>query len=142
MQILKKLLENRRLLFATSGMSVLEAATYMDIHNIGALPVLKDGKLAGIFSERDIIRRCIVKKLDLEQTRIDDVMTKKVIVVESHDTTSYCLKIMKQENIRHLPVREDTELIGMISVRDLLVNELHEKEEKIEILNAYIQYSG
>ena len=143
MHTVKDLIVEQRLLFARPGMNVQEAAKYMDMHNIGSLPIIDtDKKLAGIFSERDIIRRCIVKKIDLEKTLISEVMTKSVIVVESHDTPDYCLKIMKQENIRHLPVREGSELVGMVSMRDLLIDVLTEQEEKLEMLNFYIQYSG
>lgn len=143
MHTVKDLIVEQRLLFARPEMNVQEAAKYMDMHNIGALPIIDtDKKLAGIFSERDIIRRCIVKKIDLEKTLISEVMTKNVIVVESHDTPEYCLRIMKQENIRHLPVREGSELIGMVSMRDLLIDVLTEQEEKLEMLNFYIQYSG
>lgn len=143
MHTVKDLIQEQRLLFAIPEMSVQEAAKYMDMHNIGALPIIaEDMKLAGIISERDIIRRCIVKKINLDETPISEVMTKSVIVVESHDTPEYCLKIMKQENIRHLPVRDGSELIGMVSMRDLLIDVLSEQEEKIEMLNFYIQYSG
>ncbi|KAA0209942.1 CBS domain-containing protein [Ignavibacteria bacterium CHB1] len=143
MRTLKELIADQRLYFVKPDMTVLQAATYMDIHNIGALPVISEkNNLSGIISERDIIRRCVVKSLDMSQTKVGDIMTKTVIVVESHDTPDYGLKIMKQENIRHLPVREGTELLGMVSMRDLLVDILNEKEEKIEMLNFYIQYSG
>ena len=90
MHTVKDLIQEQRLLFARPEMSVQEAAKYMDMHNIGALPIIaEDMKLAGIISERDIIRRCIVKKINLDETPISEVMTKSVIVVESHDTQEY-----------------------------------------------------
>jgi predicted transcriptional regulator len=69
-------------------------------------------------------------------------MTSKVIVVEAHDTPEYCMQIMKQENIRHMPVRDGIDLIGIISVRDLMLYDMNLKEEKIEMLNSYIQFNG
>ena len=98
--------------------------------------------LKGIFSERDLLRRCIIKDIDLKTTIVDDVMTKEVIVIESSDTIEYCMKIMKQENIRHIPVIEKDKLIGMLSMKDLMLLDIQVKEEKIETLNAYIQYNG
>ena len=108
MKNLKEYLTDIRLLYVRSGMTVFEVTKFMDLHNIGAVPVLdKNSGLLGIFSERDLLRRCIVKELDLNKTMIDDVMTKGVIVIDSTDTIEHALKIMKQENIRHLPIVEE-----------------------------------
>lgn len=145
MKTLKELLGDRPLHFVKSGMSILEVAKFMGLHNIGAVPVLEQAEsltLKGIFSERDLMRRCIAKDMDLVNTKVDEAMTKKVIVIEAHDNPDYCLQIMKQENIRHVPVIEGKDLIGMISIRDLMLYDLTEKEEKIELLNSYIQYNG
>ncbi|HMQ68087.1 MAG TPA: CBS domain-containing protein [Ignavibacteria bacterium] len=145
MKTLKELLGDRPMHFVKTGMSIIDVAKFMGLHNIGAVPVLEQSeilKLKGIFSERDLLRRCIAKELDLFKTPVDEVMTPKVIVVESHDTPEYCLKIMKQEKIRHMPVREGSDLIGMISMRDLMLYDSTLKEEKIEMLNSYIQYNG
>ena len=145
MKTLKDLLQDRPLHFVKSGMSILDVSKFMGLHNIGAVPVLEQSEkltLKGIFSERDLLRRCIAKDLDLVNTKIDEVMTKNVILLESHDTPEYTLQIMKQENIRHVPVRTGQDLIGMISIRDLMLYDNILKEEKIEMLNSYIQYSG
>ncbi len=143
MKNLKEYLTDIRLLFVKSGMSVFEVTKFMDLHNIGAVPVLdKDSGLLGIFSERDLLRRCIVKELDLHKTMIDEVMTKGVIVIDSTDTIEHALKIMKQENIRHLPVIEEKSLKGVVSMRAMMLVDVKLKEEKIDILNTYIQYNG
>lgn len=140
---LKDLIKKDRLHFVKKGMSVFDVAKFMDMHNVGAVPVLEEGnKLIGIFSERDLLRRCAAKELDLKNTLIDDVMTKGVILVESHDTPEYCLQIMRQENIRHIPIREGNDLIGILSIRDIMYHDMQEKEEKIEMLNSYIQFNG
>jgi CBS domain-containing protein len=143
MKSLKEYLTDIRLLFVKSGMSVYEVTKFMDLHNVGAVPVLdaKSG-LLGIFSERDLLRRCIVKELDLHITVIDDVMTKDVIVIDSTDTIEHALKIMKQENIRHLPIVEEKSLVGVVSMRAMMLVDVKLKEEKIDILNTYIQYNG
>ncbi len=143
MKTLKEFLTDIRLLFVKSGMSVYEVTKFMDLHNIGAVPVLdKASGLLGIFSERDLLRRCIVKELDLKKTLIDEVMTKEVIVIDASDSPEYALQIMKQQNIRHLPVVENNSLIGIISMRDMMLIDVKLKEEKIDILNTYIQYNG
>lgn len=140
MKTLGELTKNRPVLLVKNGQSVQEVVSYMAANNIGAVPVLDGTRLAGIFSERDLMVRCNAKKLDLDATKIEEVMTKKVILMESHDTYEDCLKIMKQKNIRHIPVRKGDKLIGMVSMRDLMQSDVEEKEEKIEILNSYIHY--
>ncbi|MCX6159480.1 MAG: CBS domain-containing protein [Ignavibacteriae bacterium] len=143
MKTLKEYLKDERLLFVKSGMSVFEVTKFMDLHNVGAVPVLdKDSGLLGIFSERDLLRRCIVRESNLHKTLIESVMTKDVIVIDSNDTIEHALKIMKQEKIRHLPVIEEKSLIGLVSMRDLMLVDVKLKEEKIDILNTYIQYNG
>ena len=145
MKTLKELLGDRPLHFVKTGMKIIEVAKFMGLHNIGAVPVLEQSDkltLKGIFSERDLLRRCIAKEIDLFKTPVDEVMTEKVIVVESKDTPEYCIQIMKLENIRHMPVIESNDLIGIISIRDLLLYDMNLKEEKIELLNSYIQYNG
>ncbi len=143
MKTLKEFLTDIRLLFVKSGMSVYEVTKFMDLHNIGAVPVLdKASGLLGIFSERDLLRRCIVKELDLKKALVDEVMTKEVIVIDASDSPEYALQIMKQQNIRHLPVVENNFLVGMISMKDMMLIDVKLKEEKIDILNTYIQYNG
>ena len=143
MKTLKEFLTDIRLLFVKSGMSVYEVTKFMDLHNIGAVPVLdKASGLLGIFSERDLLRRCIVKEIDLKKTLVDEVMTKEVIVIDASDSPEYALQIMKQQNIRHLPVVENNSLIGIISMKDMMLVDVKLKEEKIDILNTYIQYNG
>jgi CBS domain-containing protein len=143
MKNLKEYLTDIRLLYVRSGMTVFEVTKFMDLHNIGAVPVLdKNSGLLGIFSERDLLRRCIVKEFDLHKTMIDDVMTKGVIVIDSTDTIEHALKIMKQENIRHLPIIEEKSLVGVVSMRAMMLVDVKLKEEKIDILNTYIQYNG
>lgn len=145
MKTLKDLIKDKPFHFVKSGMTIIEVAKFMGLHNIGAVPVLQQSEslnLAGIFSERDLLRRCIAKDIDLNNTAVDDIMTKEVILIEAHDSPEYCMQIMKQQNIRHIPVIENKELIGMVSMRDLMLYDIILKEEKIELLNSYIQFNG
>ena len=141
MKTLRDLTTNKPVYFVKIGQSVFNVVTEMAKNNVGALPVLDDeGRLRGIFSERDLLIRCSAKKIDLDSTKIEDVMTKGVIVMEAPDTYEECLNIMKQESIRHMPVRDGEKLIGMISMRDLMQVEVDEKKQEIENLNSYIYY--
>lgn len=141
MKSLRDLCENRTMQFVNMGISVYEAIGHMAKNNVGAVPVLDtEGKLRGIFSERDVMIKCAAKKLDTEKTKIDDVMTRGVIVMEAHDTYEDCLKIMQQEGIRHMPVRDGDKLIGVVSMRDLMQADVDEKKEEIANLNTFIYY--
>jgi CBS domain-containing protein len=141
MKTLGELTKGKPMHHITSGTTVFDTVTYMAENNVGAVPVLdNEGRLRGIFSERDLLKRCVAKGVDIKAAKIEEVMTKGVIVIESHDTYDYCLKIMKQESIRHIPVREGEKLIGMISMRDLLQIDSDEKAEEIGFLKNYISY--
>lgn len=141
MKTLRELINKKPVHFVRMGKSVYDVVSIMADNNVGALPVLdKDDRLRGIFSERDLLIRCVSKKLDIENIKIEDVMTKGVIIMEAHDTYEDCLNIMKQESIRHIPVRDGEKLIGMVSMRDLMQVDVDEKKQEIENLNSYIYY--
>lgn len=145
MKTIKDLIGDKPLHFVRKGMSVIEVAKFMGLHNIGAVPVLEQSEklmLKGIFSERDLLRRCIAKDLDLKATLVEEVMTDKIIVIEASDNPEYAMQIMKQENIRHMPVIDGSDLVGMLSIRDLMLYDMNLKDQKIELLNSYIQYNG
>ena len=141
MKTLRDIISGKQMYHVKMGQFVFEVISVMAKNNVGALPVLDDaGRLRGIFSERDLLIRCSAKKLDMDKTKIDDVMTKGVIIMEAGDTYEECMNIMKQENIRHMPVRDGEKLIGMVSMRDLMQVEVDEKKQEIENLNSYIYY--
>ncbi|MEO8513021.1 MAG: CBS domain-containing protein [Ignavibacteria bacterium] len=141
MKSLRDICTNKPLHYVNTGMTVYEVVNEMSKNNIGAVPVLDEGgKLRGIFSERDLMIRCAAKKLNMESTIIDEVMTRGVILMEAHDSYNDCMKIMQQENIRHIPVRDGEKLIGVISMRDLMTEDAEEKKQEIENLNSYIYY--
>lgn len=141
MKSLRDICTNKDMFFVNTGMTVYDVVNEMAKNNVGAVPVLDDGgKLRGIFSERDLMIRCASKRLDMEKTKIDEVMTKGVILMEAHDSYSDCMKIMQQEGIRHMPVRDGEKLIGVVSMRDLMAEDAEEKKQEIENLNSYIYY--
>lgn len=138
MTSIKQLLEHRSLFSVNKDSTVQAAVEYMALNNIGAVPVMQETRLVGIFSERDVINRVIAKNLTPQATRVADVMTTNLVVAESDETSDDCLRKMKQANCRHLPVVEGETLVGIISLRDLLQVEISEKDDKIEFLNNYM----
>jgi CBS domain-containing protein len=118
--------------------TVYDAALYLAEKNIGAVAVLDGTQLVGILSERDIIKRVMVKNLNPKEVKVDEVMTKELIVATADENEESCLKKMKAANCRHLPIVSGNTLIGVVSLRDLLQIELSERDEKLEFLNNYL----
>jgi CBS domain-containing protein len=116
----KDLVDNRRVYCIDADKTVVEAARLMMEHNIGALPVLRDGELAGIFSERDVMNRVVAVGRMPGQTRVAEVMTTNPRSVSPEESIENCLFLMKEFGFRHLPVCEGNQLKGLISLRDLL----------------------
>jgi CBS domain-containing protein len=141
MRTLGELVSMQEMRYVEKGLSLLSVVNYMSEHKVGAVPVLDGGRLIGIFSERDLMVRCVAGRLDIEKTMIEDVMTKRVIIMDAGDTYGECLQIMKQEDIRHVPVRDGDKLVGVVSMRDIMKADVEEKEQKIEILHSYIHYN-
>ncbi|MBI4534917.1 MAG: CBS domain-containing protein [Ignavibacteriae bacterium] len=135
---IKRLLENRPVFTIEKGSTVQAGAEYMSKNNIGALPVMDGARLVGIFSERDVINRVIARGLNPATTRVSEVMTSDIVVGDSDDSYDACLKKMKQANCRHLPIVEGDTLLGVISLRDLLLVDISEKDDKIEFLHNYM----
>lgn len=141
MRTLGDLVRKQEIRYVNKGETVLETVNYMSEHKIGAVPVLFGDRLVGIFSERDLMVKCVAGRLDIEKTKVDDVMTKRVIIMEAGDTYKECLRIMKQEGIRHIPVCDSDKLVGVVSMRDIMQADVEEKEQKIDILHSYIHYN-
>ena len=102
------------------------------------VPVLKDGQLEGIFSERDIMKRVLVEGLDPAKTSVADVMTRNPLVVSPDDKIEHCLMVMKQHGFRHLPVCNGRKLEGFLSLRDLLLHEVNEKDGEVRMMREYM----
>jgi len=120
--------------------SVSEVARQMAAHNIGAVPVVDDGRLVGIFSERDILTRVVAADRNPLQTPVAAVMSSDLIVAECNEHYEACLARMQQAHVRHLIVLEHGGLAGIASLRDLLTADLDEKSDEITLLNAYVHY--
>jgi CBS domain-containing protein len=138
MSSIKPLFEGRSMYVVEKDATVQAAAEYMARNNIGAVPVMDGTRLVGIFSERDVINRVVAKNLSPVLTKVSDVMTTNIVVADVDETHEDCLKKMKQANCRHLPVVDGQTLVGMISLRDLLDVDIHEKDDAIHFLTDYM----
>ncbi|MBC3301496.1 CBS domain-containing protein [Pseudomonas cedrina] len=119
--------------------TVFEALVRMSEKNVGALPVVKDGVVVGIISERDYARKLILKGLSSVTTRVDDVMSSPVITVDTRKTVDECMNIMTDSHLRHLPVVEDGKLLGLLSIGDLVKEAIAEQADLIKQLEQYIR---
>ena len=142
MAIIRDLLRNRTIHYVQPSQTVFEAAGYMVECNVGAVPVLDETKLVGIFSERDIMRRVVTESRDPLTTRICDVMSTDLRTVEPSATSEVAMCVMQEHGVRHLPVCEGRTLVGFLSLRDLLRCHLDEKSGEADAMRAYIQTSS
>jgi CBS domain-containing protein len=104
----------------TSDQTLLDAAKQMAECNIGALLVMDRGTLVGIITERDIVKNAANDRQQCKEVRIKEAMTKNLLVVKPGDDLDYVMAVMIQNNIRHLPVIEESGLMGMLSMRDVV----------------------
>jgi CBS domain-containing protein len=130
MTTLREIVKDRRVYSIDAGRTVLEAARYMMEHNIGALPVLRNGELAGMFSERDIMNRVVAVGRTPGSTSVAEVMTANPRAVAADETVEECLFIMREFGFRHLPIVEGKELKGLVSLRDILMRQAAEIERE------------
>jgi len=128
MALIYDLVKDRRVYSIDANNTVLEAARFMMEHNIGALPVLRNGELAGIFSERDIMNRVVAVGRMPGTTKVSEVMTPNPKAVSIEETVENGLFLMREFGFRHLPIIDGKQLKGLISLRDLLLRYVSQKE--------------
>src|SRR3990172_5991581 len=122
--------------------TILQALKVMTDAHIGAVLVTDGGKIVGIYTERDYLYKGEIEGRTAKDTRIKDVMVSKMITVTKETTVEQCMGLMKQYNVRHLPVVEDEHLVGLVSMRDVMFAALKNKESEIRGLENYIMGSG
>ncbi|WP_020595531.1 CBS domain-containing protein [Spirosoma panaciterrae] len=122
----------------SSGQTVLAALELMAEKNIGAVLVVDNGVLTGIFSERDYARKIILKGRHSDDTTIADVMTANVITIAPDQSLEECMRIMSDKHIRHLPVMDKNELVGIISINDVVTAIIRDQKTRIDSLESYI----
>ena len=120
------------------GATIADAVRMMTERNVGMVAVLDGDRLVGLVSERDVVRRVIATGGDPATTRVDEVMTTKIVFASPDEEFQDAVQLMDTANIRHLPVVENGALLSMISIRDLLRVELHARREEIRYLKEYM----
>lgn len=138
MKSISDMIRDRPIFSVERNQTVADTVRYMAEKNIGAVPVLNNDRLVGVFSERDVVRRVIARGLNPADLIVGDVMTTKIVVAEWDEDYDSCLKKMQKAHCRHLPVVKGDQLLGLVSLRDLLMIDLDEKERNLEYLQSYI----
>jgi CBS domain-containing protein len=118
--------------------TVRQALELMADKNIGALLVLEENQLVGMFSERDYARKVVLKGKSSVDTQVQDIMTTEVICVKVNQTFTECMQTMTDHHIRHLPLMDEQKVIGLISIGDVVKVILQEHTRTIEELKSYI----
>lgn len=122
----KSVMRRRNLLTAAPDISVAEAARRMAKKNVGAIVIMKNSRLVGIFTERDVVFRVVAPGRHTEKTSVEEAMTRSVHTVDVDESFGYALLIMHEHGFRHLPVIEKGKLVGIVSARSALDPELEE----------------
>ena len=122
----RSVMERRKVLKAAPETLVSKAAELMAAKNVGAIMVIEDDRLVGIFTERDVVFRVVARGLDAQATRLADVMTRAPRTIDPDKPFGYALLVMQENGFRHLPVMQDGKPIGIVSSRSAMDPELEE----------------
>lgn len=128
----------RDLYSVESRQTVAEVSREMARLNIGAILVLEDGRLQGLFSERDLMTRVVIEGRDADTTPVAEVMTTELVTIDEGSGVEIALERMRAHQCRHLPVLRGDEVVGLLSMRDLMNFELARKTEELHRMRAYI----
>jgi CBS domain-containing protein len=118
--------------------TVAEAARTMTEKNVGIVVVLEDERLIGVFSERDAVQRVIDKGLDPATTAVAEVMTTQLVVANEDDDYQTAMRTMDRANIRHVPVVRKTQVVSMLSIRDLMRIDMQRMDAELRFLSEYL----
>jgi CBS domain-containing protein len=130
MSTLREIVKDRKVYSIDAARTVLEAARFMMENNVGALPVLRNGELAGIFSERDIMNRVVAAGRQPGYTAVSEVMTANPRAVHLDESVDECLFLMHEFGFRHLCIVEGKDLRGLVSLRDILMHQAGELQRQ------------
>jgi CBS domain-containing protein len=132
------LIKSQQTYQAEMDATVLDAVRAMVDRNIGAVPVVHNGQLVGIFSERDLMKRVVAEGCDPRTTCLAEVMTEDPLTVNTNEELESCMALMRRHGFRHLPVCHEGQVVGIVSMRDILLQDLNEKEDEVRMMRAYI----
>lgn len=146
MELVSDILRHKadRVVTIKKSATVYEAIERMVENNVGSIIVVDEGETAGIFTERDYLRRIVLRGRTSKDTLIAEVMTKDIVYVDPSFTVKQCLAIMTKQKIRHLPVLDDGKLIGVISIGDCVKELSRDAEANVQYLTDFItgRYPG
>ncbi|WP_434611128.1 CBS domain-containing protein [Pseudomonas sp. R1-7] len=134
-----KSVQNQQVHSIAPDQTVLEALQIMAEKNVGALPVIEGGQVVGVFSERDYARKMVLKGRSSVGTTVRAIMSTPVITADSQQSIDRCMEVMTDSHLRHLPVLDNGELIGLLSIGDLVKESLVEQADLIRQLEHYIR---
>lgn len=140
MKPIRPLVEGREVVVVDVATSIRQAARMMSERQIGAVPVVDGDRVAGIFTERDVLSRVVAAGVDPTTTAVNSVMSTTLVVADIAEAHDVCIRRMQQARVRHLLVLHDGRLAGVLSMRDLVALELDDRDEAITLLNAYVHY--
>jgi CBS domain-containing protein len=140
MKSVKHLLDTKqvRIISVSENISVLDALKVMTEKNISAVLVMENERLHGIFTERDYARKIILQGKSSKDTLIKEAMTASPITISLSDSIDYCMELMTDKHIRHLPVVENDEVKGMVSIGDVVKFIIADQKQTISQLESYI----
>ena len=142
MSRVRDILQQRELFSVDEAQSVCDVARHMAELNVGAILVVRDGELRGVFSERDLMTRVVIAGLPPDSTPVEQVMSTNICTIEESASVEDAMESMKSHGCRHLPVMRDTKVVGFLSMRDLMHHELAHKTEELHHMRAYIHGSA
>jgi len=125
----------------TPNTTVLEALHIMAQQNIGSVMVLGDGHYMGIVTERDYSRKVVLNGKSSTDTKVSEIMSSDLPRVTAHDSVDYCMQLMSDKNIRYLPVFDENEVTGIISINDVVKETILSQQETITQLKDYLHSS-
>ncbi len=141
MMLIRDVIRDREPYSMKESATVQEAAEFMAARNIGAVCIVDNGgKLLGVFSERDVLKRVVVQQRDPRSVRVGEVTSDLRAVIRCDETPHQALERMERIGTRHLPVVDGERWVGMLSMRDLMRVELSEQGDEIKLLQEYIQH--
>ena len=138
MKTLRHIMRHGFLFMLQRDTTVADACRMMTAHNVGIVAVMDGERLCGVFSERDVARRVVDRRLEPARTRLEEVMTSELVVADADEDYQSAMNKMDQANIRHLPVVSGDRLLSMLSIRDLMRIAIEERGAEIEYLKEYL----
>lgn len=142
MSRIREIVQDRELFRVEESDTVARVAQRMADLDVGAVVVMNGQALRGVFSERDLMKRVVLERRDLETTPVRAVMSTEVVTIEDSASIEEAMEAMHQRNCRHLPVTREGRVVAFLSMRDVMNYELARKTDELHHMHDYIQGSG